>query len=354
MDDHQKLAKELSVEIAEAVHEISAVTAPTDSVERVIGNALEIPTIVGNNPSDNLGNTVVVPSSLIRRRRIPVALVCSASITALALAIAFVFLSRPVLNFMNFNKFMSLQRQLNEGAISEVEARAGFLQVASSEEDAALKLRAAFQVANRWPTSIEAESGRRIAHATAQEMSIDDLADCLDSGRPCSGQVKYWQRFADLLHQLIENEPEHPRAGRLLSALAIIYRPDTGAESATNEFREVAELIRTRYASSRDLANFCEILEIRSEAAAWTFEFERHLRDILSSNSDRFVCVSAHYALASLVRAGGDERTDEARKLHEEFLAQYDGKTEYHAQGIELHYRRNIEELLKKQPAYRF
>ena len=119
------------------------------------------------------------------------------------------------------------------------------------------------------------------------------------------------------------------------------------------EFREVAELIRTKYGSSRDLANFCEIVGIRGQTAAWKFEFEPHLRDILSSNSHRFVCVSAHYALASLVRAGGDARADEARKLHEEFLAKYDGQTEYPAQGIELDYRREIEGLLKERPAYR-
>ena len=40
-------------------------------------------------------------------------------------------------------------------------------------------------------------------------------------------------------------------------------------------------------------------------------------------------------ALASLVQASGESRQPEAEKLFEEFLAEFDGKREYHAQGIE-------------------
>ena len=234
MDDYQQLEKELSPRIADAIHVISETTAQANSVERVTEAALEIPEAAASDLTGILRDSVAVPNSLVRRRRMPVALVCAASISALALAIAVVLLAGRVRSFLNFNNFMSLQRRLGEGAITEVEARVGFLQIASEEEDAALKLRAAFCVANRWPTSVEAEAGRQIAYATAQEMSTDDLADCLDSGRPDSGQIRYWQAFADLLHQRVRQEHRHPRAGRLLSALAIIYKPDADARSATN------------------------------------------------------------------------------------------------------------------------
>src|SRR5262249_4600174 len=66
---------------------------------------------------------------------------------------------------------------------------------------------------------------------------------------------------------------------------------------------------------------------------------EPHLRRILSVNQDRFVRCSAKIALAALVQASDESRQPEAETLFEEFLAEFDGKQRYHAQGIETMYR---------------
>ena len=63
------------------------------------------------------------------------------------------------------------------------------------------------------------------------------------------------------------------------------------------------------------------------------------MRRILEVNDDRFVRCSAKIALASIVQESGESRQPEAAKLFEEFLAEFDGKVEYHARSIENMYR---------------
>lgn len=54
----------------------------------------------------------------------------------------------------------------------------------------------------------------------------------------------------------------------------------------------------------------------------------------------------AKFNLASIVRAGGIERQAEAEKLFSEFLVEFDGQTEYPAQGVEIGNRKTAQRIL--------
>jgi thiol-disulfide isomerase/thioredoxin len=75
--------------------------------------------------------------------------------------------------------------------------------------------------------------------------------------------------------------------------------------------------------------------------------FEPHVRHILDLNQERFVRCAAHFALATIVRVGGIERQEEAKKVYEEFLVEFDGETDYAGRGVEQDYRQWAKRELK-------
>ena len=143
------------------------------------------------------------------------------------------------------------------------------------------------------------------------------------------------QPFALVLVRRAREHPEHPQAATLLTKACTHFAPDSDAAEAPTSFREIADLIIERYASSPDIANFCEVLGRGDYSPPWAWPFEPHLRQILDVNQDRFVRCSAMIALASLVQASEESRQPEAENLFEQFLAEFDGKLKYHAAGIE-------------------
>lgn len=203
-------------------------------------------------------------------------------------------------------------------------------------------------VAGRWPDSPEGQSAHgRLLHR-ASNADIGAWARALDEVRASDADIERWRPLVARLIGRVEEQPGHPDAARLTCRAGNLVAPDGDAESAPAEFGAIADLIRGHYAASPDISNFCEQVGglPLGNAPGWGRPFEPHLRSILLVNEDRFVRSSAKLALASVVRAGGIERQPEARRLFEEYLAEFDGKTAYPAQSIELMYRSTAERIL--------
>jgi len=337
-NDDQQLDESLSLEFANAVRAIASLQAPASSIERTkkLATALEA----------KQTSVVTVPSTNGPRRRVPIAVVCLAMVGLLLVVMGGMYFAAPVRDFITFNRIEQLEVHRVEKTMSEGDIRAEGLSIAAASVDTKPGLGAAFYVANHWPATPEAESSRQLAIQATKTLSTDELADGLGYGGPWDGQLEYWGDFAMALRGVVDREPEHPRAGRLLASIARIYEPGRNAEVASDEFVEIADLIQEQYANSPDLANFCEIFR-GSCGAKWASAFEPHLRSIMKVNQDRFVRLTAHFALASVVRAGGDERRADARQLYKDFLVQFDGKSNYSTRQIEAVYRRESAKILK-------
>jgi thiol-disulfide isomerase/thioredoxin/predicted esterase len=146
-----------------------------------------------------------------------------------------------------------------------------------------------------------------------------------------------WQAMQNLAPAFLaraRRSPDHPNVARLLAAVCSMTRPnEDGSPPAI--YQEAADLIAGEYASSPDIGHFCEGLRT---GPPWSVPYERHLRAILRVNQDRLVRCTARFALANVVQAAAEERQAEAETLFEQFLAEFDGKQSYRAQGIEQGY----------------
>ncbi|QEG40085.1 Thiol-disulfide oxidoreductase ResA [Roseimaritima ulvae] len=131
-----------------------------------------------------------------------------------------------------------------------------------------------------------------------------------------------------------------------MATAAVILKPSDKDVEPSEEMLQVAETIKERYATSPDLANFCEAVSDFGNPKRWTQRFEPHVRHILDVNQDRFVLCSAHFALAAIVRSGGIERQEEAKNVYEEFLAEFSGEVQYPGQSVEQHNRQSAKRVL--------
>ncbi len=228
------------------------------------------------------------------------------------------------------------------------EARERCLRIAEENPGTSAEAAGLLFVADRWPESVEGQSTYdRLLHL-ASDADIGVWARALDEVRASNTDIERWRPFVARLIGRVEEQPGHPDAALLTCQAGNLVAPDEDAESAPAEFEAIADLIREHYAASPDIFNFCEQVGglPLGNAPGWGCPFEPHLRSILKVNEDRFVRSSAKLALASVVRAGGIERQPEARRLFEEFLAEFDGKTTYPAQSIEQMHRSTAERIL--------
>jgi len=291
---------------------------------------------------------------LSRRRRVFVILLA----IVLALGIGG-FLARDALFFTFVYtgsradwELMQLRRQVANGDApkSDESVRERCVEIANANPGSRAEVSACLFVAMQWPETAGADLAYDKLLQAAKNVGVDDwsrsLNDTCPDGR-LNGGWERWRRLFTLLIERVRQNSDHPLAAGLLCKAAVATFPDTDAESAPPELHEIAELIRENYATSPDLANFCEVVGNLGESVSWSQPFEPHVRHILDVNQDRFVRCSAHFALASIVRSGGFERQTEARRLYEEFLERFDGETDYHAKGIEQHYRQATQRVLE-------
>ncbi len=133
--------------------------------------------------------------------------------------------------------------------------------------------------------------------------------------------------LAPIVLTRVKQHPEHPKAASLLNWVCSAYFHDlTDLKDPPQAFAEAADLIVARYADSPDITNFCECLGIGHGCPSWAGSYEKHLRTILIKNQDRRVRGGASFALASVVHfTGGEARQEEAEKLYQQYLNEYDG-----------------------------
>lgn len=201
------------------------------------------------------------------------------------------------------------------------------------------EVHALYLLAGEWPDSSEGVKALAMLPGALENSTADELVAIFETNF-----VSHTRRLRPIVPQLLRLErgnAKHPGAAKLLTQACLILAPSEGAASASEEFKEVADLLLERHATSPKLANFCELLGRGDGSPQWAQPFEGHLKRILEVNQDRFVRCTAKIALASVVQEAGKDRQDEARRLYEEFLEEFDGKTEYPAMSIEEMCRRN-------------
>lgn len=225
-------------------------------------------------------------------------------------------------------------------------ARKRCLDIAKENPGSRSEASALLMASGNWPESDEGKTAYDMLLREAANADIAQWAMAFDQFSTGLNDVEKWPPLVAQLIQRVETQPDHPDASWLLCEAGNLIAPDSDAESVPEEFVTIGDLIRDRYAASPGLANFCEHVGGMGDAPGWGRRFEPHMRRILEVNEDRFVRCSAKIALAAIVRSGGVERQPEARQLFEEYLAEFDGETVYHAQGIEQSNRRKAQRIL--------
>lgn len=190
-------------------------------------------------------------------------------------------------------------------------------------------------------------AGQKAARQFAELIKTADLEILADSFDYGGGRKGVAAEFAPLLLARAQGEAGHIRCGGLLAACCRFSASEEDGEPAS-VFQEAADLIADRYAASRDITYFCEILAPLSASPSWATRYERHLRAILAANRDRRVRCAAEYALASVLMAAGEQRQAEAEDAFKRFLADFDGKHENPNQLIEQMYRDRAQAQLKE------
>jgi thiol-disulfide isomerase/thioredoxin len=226
----------------------------------------------------------------------------------------------------------------------EAELRRRCLALASANPATNAELAAYYLVANLWPKTQDAEDSRKKLMALAVTGDMRHWGSMFHT-TPVAHDAGL-RPLASALVRRVKESPDHEAAARLLTAACNLTAPGSDVSEAPAEFVEIADLITERYATSPDIVNFTEHISggaAGGSSPPWAQRFEPHLRRILALNEDRFVRCGAKMALASLVEASGESRQPEADTLYREFLAEFDGKLQYHAQGIENMYRKAAE-----------
>jgi hypothetical protein len=213
------------------------------------------------------------------------------------------------------------------------------LKLAQASPDAAAELAALCWAARNAPTS---EAGKKalaiLKHGRIAQARMDELSDALKAAEPI-------QELASAVLGRIKNGLGHPRAAELLTWVCTCYSGDESVE-APRTFAEAADLIAGRFADSADINHFCEVLGIVS-SPSWAGRYEQHLRTILDKNQHRKVRYRALFVLASVAQNKGEARQDEAEKLYQQFVRDYDGRNK--SDGVEKQLRsaaqRAVEEI---------
>ena len=224
-------------------------------------------------------------------------------------------------------------------ATDEEQIRRRGLALAKEYPATKAEVSALYWVAGEWPETAEGKSALETLIKVSATADLGHLGQTFDT---MHGKESMRSLVPVLLQREREN-PNHPYAAKLLTEACLFLFPDENAV-VPDEFRRIADIIVERHAASPKIANFCELLLARPP---WAQPFESHLRRILEVSEDRYVRVSAHFALAAIVRSHGASRQEEAQKLYEAFLKDFDGQTAYHAQGIEQNYRLVTKQILK-------
>jgi thiol-disulfide isomerase/thioredoxin len=146
----------------------------------------------------------------------------------------------------------------------------------------------------------------------------------------------------------VKLSPDDPLAAQLLTWVCTTTRGDEEKTDVSRTFAEAAELIASRHAGSSDIVNFCENLGLFSGSPPWAHRFETHLRTIIKQNRDRKVRCAASFALASVVQSCGEARQPEAEALYDQFIEQFDGRTNYSYSGIEQEFRNFARKALRE------
>jgi hypothetical protein len=152
---------------------------------------------------------------------------------------------------------------------------------------------------------------------------LDVLVAALDSARTMPPGKP--QELAPLVLDRVKQQLDHPRAAGLLTWVCTCYSNDESAE-VPRPFAEAADLIAGRFADSPDIRHFCEVLGCLGTSPPWAGSYEKHLRTILDKNRHPKMRYRALFALASVVQSGDEARQDEAEKLYQQFLTDFDGR----------------------------
>ena len=192
----------------------------------------------------------------------------------------------------------------------------------------------------------ESEPGQEANRRLAQEIETAEIGKITSAfDRGVQGNWKLLKNLAPTFLSRARRNLENPEAARLLDAVCVSTQPEEDGEPPPI-YKEAADLIADKYASSPEIVHFCEGLR---GGGRWAVAYERHLRAILKANPDRFVRCSAHYALATVVQSTSEDRQSEAEELFNSFLKDFDGKHNHQAIGIEQQYRaeaqRHLDEL---------
>jgi thiol-disulfide isomerase/thioredoxin len=183
----------------------------------------------------------------------------------------------------------------------------------------------------------DTSAGREARQEFARQLETADVGTLAEAFEWSRGQWQTLEPFAPAILTRARQSLDHPRTGRLLTAVCTITEPRTrdGPEPSPL-YSEAADLIADRFADSPDIGHFCEGLGFLSHGSQpWAPRFERHLRAILKANRDRAVRCRAHFALASVVQNAPGDRQAEAEILFEQYCAEFDGKHVYPFQEIE-------------------
>lgn len=168
-------------------------------------------------------------------------------------------------------------------------------------------------------------------------MVVASLGWGLNDGKSNQGEpTEKWKAFVGGVVKRVNRESDHPDAAWVLcQSMGLVAPEQHQTAPPCQEFLAAADSVRDKFADRENIQNFCEYVGGNGNASEWGLTFEPHLRNILNVNQDRLVRCSAKFNLAAVVRAGGFQRQSEAKQLLEEFLSEFDGKTEYDAWQVE-------------------
>ncbi|NOZ41456.1 MAG: TlpA family protein disulfide reductase [Planctomycetes bacterium] len=234
-----------------------------------------------------------------------------------------------------------LQAASDRLATDEERIRRRSLQLAKEYPNTKAELSVLYWVAGKWPETVEGKHALETLIKVSATANIEHLGQTFDVIH--ASRKESMRPLVPVLLQRERENSNHPYAAKLLTEACFFLVTDQGTV-VPDEFSRIADIFVERHATSPKLANFCELL---GGGEPWAQPFESHLRRILDVNEDRYVRVSAHFALASIVRSHGASRQEEAQEIYQAYLKDFDGQTIYLAQGIEQDNRQETKQILK-------
>ncbi|HEY3788547.1 MAG TPA: TlpA disulfide reductase family protein, partial [Urbifossiella sp.] len=123
-----------------------------------------------------------------------------------------------------------------------------------------------------------------------------------------------------------------PHTARLLAWICVAYMFDD-SDKPPEPFTEAADLIVARFSESPYISNFCEVLYLNG-GRSWAAMFEKHLRTIVAKNKKPLVRLTSRFALASVVRGKGVDSQREAETLFQQFITEFERKSDVSSELI--------------------